>query len=115
MPRVIPIYLATLRKQFGLTQEELSLLLTISTSALSRFESRERRPTVDLVIGSEVVFGNRTKEVFPGLYGEVEDRVMARAKVLYARLEARTDLSSQEKLKLLRSMISRAEATDPGL
>lgn len=115
MPGFLPIYLATLRKQRDLTQAELAHLLSITDSGLSRFETRSRRPTIDLVLGSEVIFGNPAREIFPFLYGGVEDRVMAQAKTLFARLECRTDLSAREKLNFLREMIARAEAHDPTL
>jgi hypothetical protein len=78
-------------------------------------EVRERRPTVDLILGSEIVFASAARHIFPAFYSEIEDRVLAQAKELYHRLELRTDLSSQEKADLLRSMIARAEAHDPSL
>lgn len=115
MSPLLPIYLAALRKQWGLSQKELADLLLQTPSGLSRIEARERRPSLYVVIGAEVVFGRSTKTVFPALYGEVEDRVMAQAKALYATLEGRSDLSVEDKLRLLEDMIVRAEANDFGL
>lgn len=107
MPRPLAIYLATLRKQWGFTQGELAFLLSLSSTELSRLEARKRRPSVDLILGGEVVFGVPPRTVFPGLYTEIEEQVMAQAKVLYERIEARSDLRSEEKLRLLRQMIDR--------
>jgi transcriptional regulator with XRE-family HTH domain len=113
MPRPLSIYLATLRKRCGLTQDELALLFSLSPTALSRFESRARRPSVDLLLGTEVVFGVPPRTAFPGLYREIEEQVMARARVLYERVEARSDLGAEDKLTLLLEMIARIEPFDP--
>lgn len=109
MPRSLPIYLRTLRLERGLSQIELAELLGLSVSAVSRYEDLSRRPSADLILGTEVIFGVQPRAAFPALYAEIEDAVMARAIELYNRLEGRTDLSSLEKLRLLSDMIQRAE------
>ena len=110
MPRHLPIYLRTLRKRGMLTLEELAFLYGISKSGLSRIEKLERRPNVELVIGTEVIFGTPPREAFPALYGEIEGEVMRQAKVLYERLERRTDIKAEDKCHLLREMIARMDA-----
>jgi len=107
MQHHLPIYLHTTRKHWGLSQAELALLLRIAQSNLSRFESLEREPTLNVVIGSEIIFGKSPRELFPALYGEFEDKVMRQAKLLHDKLEGRTDFSAQEKLRLLTEMMGR--------
>jgi transcriptional regulator with XRE-family HTH domain len=112
MHHVLPCYLHSLRKQWGLSQPELAELLGIGVSALSRFEGLSRRPTVDLVVGAEVIFGYCAKDVFPGLYREIERKIVNRAKIMHKRLEAQNDPSLRDKLRLLDEIIDRAsEAT----
>lgn len=109
MPRHLPSYLRSLRLERGLSATELALLLGVSLSTISRYEDLSRAPTIDLAFGAEVIFGKPPRDVFPALYGKIEDSVLARAKELYHRLELRTDLSSAEKRGLLLEMIARSE------
>lgn len=114
MNRKLPNYLRTHRKRWALTQDELGLLLGLAgQSMVSQYELHARRPSTDIFIASEVVFGVPPRELFPKAYGEVEDAVMRRAKLLYERLEARTDLPAELKLGLLSEMIRRAEGDTP--
>jgi transcriptional regulator with XRE-family HTH domain len=111
MSRLLPSYLHTLRKQWGLSQPDLAALFDVSGSAMSRFENLSRRPTVELVIGAEVVFGHTAKEVFPALYKEIEHSIVDRARVLRDGLETKTDPATRQKLRLLSEIIERAEPT----
>jgi transcriptional regulator with XRE-family HTH domain len=115
MPRLSPTYLTSLRKRNGLTQAELAFLLGLSPSGLSRFENRLRCPTSDLILGVEVVFGTCVREVLPAVYGETEDAVIANAKDLFARIEAKHRPEDAKKLEFLREMIERSVAHDPTL
>jgi len=108
MPHRLPSYLHTLRKQWGLSQPDLASLLSISGSAQSRFENLSRRPTAELIIGAEVIFGHGPKEVFPAFYHDIERAIVRRARSQYARLESQTDPASREKLRLLTEIIERA-------
>jgi len=115
MSHRLPSYLHTLRKQWGLSQPELAALLNLTGSALSRFENRSRRPTAELIIGTEVLFGHGPKEVFPGFYRAVERGVVERAQVEYKRLEALADASAAHKLRFLTEVLERASQTTLGL
>lgn len=109
MSRHLPIYLHSLRKQWGLSQPELGQLFGIGATSLSKFETLARKPTINLLLGSEVIFGHPPRELFPKLYDEVEDKIMRRARSLYERFEGQTDKSALEKLRLLTEMIERAD------
>jgi transcriptional regulator with XRE-family HTH domain len=113
MSHLLPSYLHTLRKQWGLSQPDLAALFDVSASAMSRFENLSRQPTVDLVIGAEVLFGHSAKEVFPALYQNIERTIVERARVLHDSLETRTDPVARKKLRLLTEFIKRAKATTP--
>ena len=113
MSRLLPNYLHTLRKQWGLSQPELAALFNVTASAMSRFENQSRQPTVELVIGAEVIFGQTAKDVFPALYQETQRNIVDRAHVLHDSLEPRTDPATREKRRLLTEFIERAEHTKP--
>ena len=80
MSHRLPSYLHTLRKQWGMSQADLAALFDLTPSALSRFENLSRRPSVDLVIGAEVIFGHSAKEVFPAMYREIERDIVDQAR-----------------------------------
>jgi transcriptional regulator with XRE-family HTH domain len=115
MPRLLPSYLHTLRKQWGLSQPDMAALFDVTRSAMSRFENRSRRPTVELVIGAEVIFGQTAKDVFPALYQEIERTLVGRARVLRDSVKSRTDPVARKKVLLLSEFIERAEATKPAV
>ena len=113
MSRRLPSYLHTLRKQWGMSQPELAALFDLTGSALCRFENLSRRPSADLVIGAEVIFGHSAKEIFPALYHEIEGEIVSQARVMHARLETKTDRASRAKLRLLTEIIERANPIKP--
>jgi transcriptional regulator with XRE-family HTH domain len=115
MSRLLPSYLHTLRKQGGLSQPDMAALFDVTKSAMSRFENLSRQPTVELVIGAEVLFGQAAKDVFPALYQDIERTIVDRARVLHKSLESRTDPVARRKLRLLAELIKRAKATKPAV
>jgi transcriptional regulator with XRE-family HTH domain len=111
MPHRLPSYLHTLRKQWGLSQPDLASLLGVTGSAQCRFENLSRRPSAELIIGAEVIFGHGPNEVFPAFYHDIERAIVDRARSQVARLESRTDPASRDKLRLLTEIIERASQT----
>src|ERR1700679_2425890 len=110
MPSLLPNYLRTLRKQWGLTQPELALLLGITPSALCKFETLALAPTKTAIVGVEVIFGITAREAFPALYAHSERAILRRAADLSQRLEGRPDdEDAKRKRELLAAMVSRAE------
>jgi transcriptional regulator with XRE-family HTH domain len=108
MARLLSSYLHTLRKQWGLSQPELAALFGVTASAMSRFENLSRRPTAELIIGTEVIFGQSARDVFPALYREVEETILLRARELQKQLHLSSDPARKEKLRLLEEIIERA-------
>jgi transcriptional regulator with XRE-family HTH domain len=115
MPRLLPSYLHTLRKQSGLSQPEMAALFDVTGSAMSRFENLSRHPTIELLIGAEVIFGQTAKDVFPAIYQDIERDIVERARALRDDLKSRTDPASQKKLRLLSELIKRANAHNPAV
>jgi transcriptional regulator with XRE-family HTH domain len=93
----------------------MAALFDVTRSAMSRFENRSRRPTVELVIGAEVIFGQTAKDVFPALYQEIERTLVDRARALRESVKSRTDPVARKKAHLLSEFIKRAEATKPAV
>jgi len=102
-------YLLTLRKQRGLSQPQLAVLLDLTAIALSRFESVSRRPSAELLIGAEVIFGRSPRAVFPAFYRETERAILERTRAQYEQLRSSPDSSARKRLKVLAEIIERAE------
>ena len=115
MAHLLPSYLHTLRKQWGLSQPDLASLLGVTGSAMSRFENRSRRPPAKLIIAADVIFGRGAKDVFPGFYHDVERGIVKRARTQYDRLQSHTDATSRKKLRLLTEIIARASQATLGI
>ena len=109
MSPLLPNYLRTLRMRWGLSQRELATVLGISESALSLCETQERKPTVNLLIGTEVIFGQSARDAFPALYAYTERNIMRRAAAFSTRLEHESNDIAKLKQQLLTEMIDRSE------
>ena len=80
-------YLRRHRKQIGLSQDDIaSLLGQHSGAVVSRYERFEREPTLRTALAFEVIFGTPVRELFAGLYEDVEARVEPRARALNEKL-----------------------------
>jgi transcriptional regulator with XRE-family HTH domain len=115
MSHLLPSYLHRLRKQWGLSQPDLAMLLGVTGSALSRFENRSRHPSAELIVAAEVIFGHRAKDVFPRFFHDIERTIVERSHTLYKSLESKTDKTSREKLRLLTEIIDRASQSTLGI
>jgi transcriptional regulator with XRE-family HTH domain len=66
-------YLRFLRKNSGLSQQDLARILgSVSASQVSRHERSRSLPTILAAFGYQVVFQKPASEIFPGLYHTVE-------------------------------------------
>lgn len=115
MSHPLPSYLLSLRKQLGLSQSDMATLLGIDGSALCKFESLSRRPSMELAVGTEVIFGLPMKEVFPARYGKLERAVAERARRLHDRYSARSNSPKGAKLRGLDEIIARTGQTTLGI
>ena len=86
----LPNYLQTHRKRAALSQEEVAFLLGTKGAnkgnKVSRDEHYARTPTLENALAYEVIYGRPVRELFAGLYEEVERDVIAHAKMLMHRV-----------------------------
>ena len=108
-------YVRRNRKHWSLSQDELARLLGVSQSAASRCESGECAPDFNMALGLQVIFSRSPRALFPGLYRQVEEAVMAVAAEMDRELEGKTDRASVRKQQLLAAMSVRTEHSPEGL
>lgn len=84
-----------------------------SGTAISHFETGDRVPSLKVALALQVVFGLKPDEMFPGLFSDVEDRVMARARHLYEALEGKTGKRVELRRALFEEM-ARRDSSDVG-
>ncbi len=98
-PRVLRNYLKTHRKRSGLSQRELAYLLGCKHgSKVSRYERGERLPGLATVLGFEIIFRSRARELFAGIHDGIAREIIDRATLLHKRIETerRTPLLKQK-------------------
>lgn len=96
-------YLRTYRKRSGLTQQEVAFLLGCRFGAkVSRYERFVREPSLRTALAYEVIFNAKLKELFAGIYEQVERNVAKRARMLVRRLASQP--KSERKLAALKAI-----------
>lgn len=82
-------YLRTHRKRLALSQEEVAFLLGIGGMdkgiKVCRDENFTREPSLHIALAYEVIYGKPVRELFTGLYEQMERKVTERAQVLNYR------------------------------
>jgi DNA-binding XRE family transcriptional regulator len=96
------------RKLWSLSQKDLSDLLGISQTAVSRLESGDSPPDIKVALALQVVFGKCPHDIFVDLYRAVEDEVMRAAAEMDRWVAGKTDRKSMHKQQLLESMVIRS-------
>lgn len=110
MAQPLPTYLRSRRRKWALTQHELAELLgSVSTSAISKYETLARTPSLEVMIAFELVFGEPSGDLFPALSQGVRRAVVHNAVALRDRLAERTDAKSVRKRRLLDELIIRSQ------
>jgi transcriptional regulator with XRE-family HTH domain len=105
----IPCYLRTLRREWGLTQEELARLIHGSRrQRVSGVERMKMPPKAAEILAYSVLFGLPPGDIFPAFYGEVEETLIARAYEFDEALATDASRRAERKRKLLRSALDRA-------
>jgi transcriptional regulator with XRE-family HTH domain len=96
------------RRRWGLSQNELAVLLGIASSTtVSRIERSVRRPTTTVLVACCILFGLPAPELFSSLHDEIEEVIGTAAKNLYDALEGKTDTQSVRKRRFLEQVLSR--------
>ena len=82
-------YLRTNRKRVTLSQEEVAFLLGVNGMdkgiKVCRDENLAREPSLQIALAYEAIYGKPVRELFAGLYEQVEQKVAERAKFLSYR------------------------------
>ena len=103
-------YLRTHRKRLTLSQEEVGFLLGASGeskgSKVSRNEDPKYVPELKTAIAYEVIYGKPVRELFAGLYEQIEQEISERAKVLSHRTTGKLGLKRQEVITRLVSKVT---------
>src|SRR5580692_3638349 len=82
----LPNYLRTHRKRLGLSQDEVAYLLGAESGAkASRYERFSREPGFRSALACEAVFQRPIRELFAGLYEQIQREVALRAKELIVK------------------------------
>jgi transcriptional regulator with XRE-family HTH domain len=102
-------YLRVRRRQSLLSQKELAFLFGYKNeSFVSRLERHDRGMTFGTSRACRIIFGSRTKDIFPALSKEHDDKLLQRMQELCATLEQHSPSTRREvKLQLLRAAIDR--------
>lgn len=104
MSSKLPNYLHTYRRRLGFSQDEIAFLLGGHTdTTVSRHERLSREPYPRSVFAYEVIFGAPARDLFAGIYRDVETRTRDRARLLVTKLSAHdVDPRTRRKLEFLR-------------
>jgi len=103
----LPNYLRMYRKRAGFSQAEMAFLLGCydgpKVSANERFI---KRPCLDNFIAYELLLATPTRELFAGLYADIQEQLKPRVRDLIARLsQASTDPATSHKLRILQAFL----------
>jgi transcriptional regulator with XRE-family HTH domain len=109
MSSQVHCYSRTLRRQWGLTQEELAALLPSgSRNWVSRIERGKTPPNAGDILAYTFIFGPPAPEVFPQFAGKVEESVMQHVYALYERLKDDRSPRAVRKRELIEQIRARA-------
>lgn len=109
MPSRITCYLRRERRKWAFTQQELAFLFGRTSAAhISRLEQCVRVPSARVLIAARVLFGMPVEKMFPTLYTEIEESVLARASELLDRLENDLSLDALRKKEILAALLANA-------
>jgi len=108
-PASLPNYLRSHRRRVGLSQGEVAFLLGLESGTnVSRHESRKRVPSLETVIGYEIILGTPMRELFAAESEAVSAGVRARAVRLLGRTAQGTlTPKAEQKLRVLRLLVAR--------
>jgi transcriptional regulator with XRE-family HTH domain len=102
-------YLRTNRKRLDLSQEEVAFMLGYKGGdkgiKVCRDENFARVPSLQMALAYEAIYGKPIRELFGGLYEQIEKEVAERAKVLMYRKELKPSLKRQQTLSNLVSKV----------
>lgn len=99
--------IAAARKQWALSQLELSRLVGVSDASISRIEKGQRVPSLRLALRLELLFGIAPAELFPSLQYDGAKRLTGRAQTFSVDIEHRHGAAAERKRALLSELADR--------
>lgn len=109
MKKRLQSYVRPYRIRWGFTQQEIAYLTGCRTREyISRLEGPNPNPKVSIAFALQVIFGCEPDELFPVMFSEVEDAVVARAYNLHERLQGDSSKVTRIRLDFLEHIIARA-------
>jgi len=91
-------YLRTERRHARLSQEEIAFLLGSRDGAqVSRYERGRRLPSLETAFAYEAILAIPVRELFLGIFQQVDLEVKARRRILEARQERASDPPGNKK------------------
>ncbi len=102
-------YVRPYRLRWGLSQAELAFIIGTGRNYISYLETEKRRPKLSDAFALQVIFGVELTELFPTLFAETEDGVLARAYDLYERLQGQHSEKTRIKLDFLEEIFESAK------
>jgi len=107
-------YLRTHRKRRDFTQAEVAFLLGCRhKTKVGDYEHRGRRPVLETALAYEVVFGIPVRELFAGMFDEVEVITHRRARALARKLSAATQTPRIVRKQELLGQIHSGSGSEP--
>lgn len=95
-------YISTHRKEAGLSQDELTVLLGLEGRAsVARYEQMRRLPELHVLIGLEFIFDEPMQRIFAGVAERIRGDVAARARALLEGIGEKPSAQSAQKLSTL--------------
>jgi transcriptional regulator with XRE-family HTH domain len=103
-------YLRAHRKRAGFSQAEIAFLLGCQSSAkVSRYERFSRKPNLETVFVYELVFQVPARELFAGLFSDIEMATIQRAQKLMQKLNTKNpDPITASRLEVLKAIAARS-------
>jgi len=98
-------YVRTFRQRHCLSEAETAFLVDQrGHTMISKIEVGRKFPNLPTALALQVLFRQSPRALFPGLYEQVEEEVMRRAKAFLEDIEGRDDRRSQAKRDLLEGL-----------
>jgi transcriptional regulator with XRE-family HTH domain len=111
----LPNYLKRFRKRTGLSQDDVGFLMGAHTGAkICRYERFVREPTLHNALAFAALFRRPMRELFDGLYRQVDKRVSARTRTLARKLaRSKPSRRTARKLETLQAIIDERSSKPP--
>jgi transcriptional regulator with XRE-family HTH domain len=104
-------YLRSNRKRLALTQDEVAFLLGFrgvgNGAKVCRDEKFTREPKLRMVLAYEAIYQKTARDLFAGLYRQIEQEVAERAKILNFRKDPKPSLRATHKRQVLANLAAR--------